>query len=87
MNRVFCVIGFLVSVGMVRAEQPVVLSPSEQVMVEAVMAWQRQATAACLDLSESKRYRELSIKAQTALQSTGKTINWATGMVSAKDAK
>jgi len=55
------------------------LTAEEAVMVQAVMAVQKSAQAACEALPQVKDYTALLTKANAALKQAGKAVNWATG--------
>jgi hypothetical protein len=59
------------------------LTSEEAIMVDAVRAVQAQAQAACEALPAVQQYTALLTKANAALSKSGKSVNWATGAVSA----
>jgi hypothetical protein len=57
------------------------LTPQEKVMVQAVMAMQKSAQAACEGLPSVKEYATVLEQANAALKAAGKSVDWRTGAV------
>jgi hypothetical protein len=55
------------------------LTPQEKVMVQAVMAMQKSAQAACEGLPAVKEYANVLEQANAALKAAGKVVDWRTG--------
>lgn len=73
----------VLAVGMVTAqEKPAGPSPEEAALIEAVMALQKAATAACDALPSVKQYADLVTKANAAFAKSGRKVDWRTGQVS-----
>ena len=55
------------------------LTAEESLLIQAVMALQKTASAECEALASVKQYTELLTKANAQFTKGGKTIDWRTG--------